>query len=194
MSIADKLLEIANNVPLVYAAGEKKHTSKYATALVTGDGTNSISFDVPFEPDAVFVTYHGADVFAVANSALAAVFDFRSFAEQAGVLRVRRNSSNMQANVSAATGKTVFNVADGGCTVTLPSAYGTPFLNGTQYVCTAVKYTDKSDRELLEEEIALLANETRTIEYSKSRIYATVTAAEWQLMIAHLDNITFSLK
>lgn len=193
MSIADKLLEIANNVPLVYAAGEKKHTSRYATAFVTGDGTNTISFAVPFEPDAVFVTYHGADVFAVANSALTAVFDFRSFAEQAGVLRVRRNSSNMQANVSAATGKTVFNVADGGCTVTLPSAYGTPFLNGTQYVCTAVKYTDKSDRELLEEEIALLPNTARTIEYSSARVLSTLTQAEWETLISTKQGITFTL-
>ena len=193
MNTALKLLTIANNVPLVYAAGEKKHTSKYATAFVTGDGTNTISFDVPFEPDAVFVTYHGADVFAVANSALTAVFDFRSFASNAGVLRVRRNSSNMQANVSAVNGKTVFNVVDGNCTVTVPSAYGTPFLSGTQYVCTAVKCTDKTDRELLEEEIALLPNSARTVEYSSARVLDTLTEAEWQTLIATKPNITFTL-
>lgn len=193
MNTAFKLLTIANNVPLVYAAGEKKHTSKYATALVTGGGTNTISFAVPFEPDAVFVTYHGADVFAVTNSALTAVFDFRSFASDAGLLRVRRNSSNMQANVSAANGKTVFNVADGTCTVIVPSAYGTPFLSGTQYVCTAVKYTDKTDRELLEEEIALLPNDTRTIKYSRDRVYGVVTEAEWSAIIGPKNKITFML-
>lgn len=193
MKTALKLLEIANNVPLVYAAGEKKHTSKYATALVTGDGTNTISFAVPFEPDAVFVTYHGANVFAVSNSLLQAVFDFRSFATSSGMYRVYREGKFLQGAVSNANGRDYFRYADGVCTVEVLASYGTPFLSGTQYVCTAVKYTDKTDKELLAEEISLLPNDSRTVQYSRDRVYGAVTEEEWAEIIGGKNKITFSL-
>ena len=193
MNTAFKLLKIASNVPLVYAAGEKKHTSRYVTAFVTGDGTNSISFDVPFKPDAVFVTYHGANVFAVSNSLLQAVFDFRSFAPTSGMYRVQIGGSVKQGAVSNANGRDYFRYADGVCTVEVLASYGTPFLSGTQYVCTAVKYTDKTDKELLAEEIALLPNDSRTVQYSRDRVYGAVTEEEWAEIIGPKDNITFTL-
>ena len=176
-----------------YTEGEAKHTARYATACVTGNGTNALSFSVPFAPDCVTVTYHGADAMSASNAALTAVFDFRCFAALGGALRVRRNGSNMQANVSSANGSTVFKLADGVCTVTIPAAYGTPFLTGTQYICAAVKYTELSDKELLAEEIALLADTGGAIEYSSARVLGTVSEAEWQTLIAQKPNRTFTL-
>ena len=193
MSIAEKLVTIANNMPLVFEAGERKHTSRYATALVKGDGTNIISFNCPFKPDCFFVTPHGASAIG-ATAIQQMVFDARSFARYGGIYRIRKDGTNTQGTMASASGGNYFRWADGACTIECPSALSVTYLADAQYICTAIKYTDKSDRELLDDEISLLTNEARTIEYSKARINATVTDAEWQTMIAHLTNITFSLK
>lgn len=194
MSIADKLTTIAENEQKVYEAGEKKHTSRYATAFVVGDGTKNISFDCPFEPDYIVVQYHGADASSATASLTAMQFDRRSFAVNGGFYSVRLTSKNYIGTVGSATGKTYFKWADGICEVIIPSTLNVTYIDGCQYICIAVKYTDKGDRELLEEEVRLLADTGDTVEYSKTRVNDTVTDAEWQTLIATKPNRTFTLK
>lgn len=193
MSIADKLSEIANGIPLIFAAGEEKHTSRYAVAFVTGDGTNIISFACPFEPDCFFVTAHGGAAISADNAIMQMVFDARSFARYGGMYRSRKGGANSQGTFSSATGGNYFGRSDGACTLEVPSSLNAPYINGAQYICTAVKYTDKSDRELLEEEIELLSDVGGAVQYSKARINATVTEEEWQEIIAAKENWTFTL-
>ena len=193
MNIAEQLLTVANNTPLVFEAGEKKHTMRYATALVVGDGTNIVTFACSFEPDCIFVTPHGADAMSADNAIMQMVFDRRSFARHGGMYRAKKDASNTQGTMASASGRTYFAWADGICTVEVPSSLNAPYITGTQYICSAVKYTDKSDRELLEEEIALLAETGASIQYSKKRINDTVTEAEWQALIAQKPNRTFTL-
>ena len=194
MSIADKLSEIASDLPRVFEAGEKKHTARYKTALVAGDGTNIISFEVPFEPDCVFVTAHGAEATTSVSGAMQMIFDIRSFANIGGMYRVRQNSKNTQGAISSASGKNYFRIADGLCSVEVPSVLNSVYPNGVQYIITAVKYTDKSDRELLYDEISMLADMGGAVEYSSARVLATVSEEEWQTLIASKPNRTFTLK
>lgn len=202
-SIAGKLGldDMANSVKTVflegynegYSEGEAQHTVRYATAFVKGDGTNVILFRADFKPDCFFVTPHGASAIG-ATAIQQMIFDARSFARYGGMYRIRKDGTNTQGTMASASGGNYFKWADGMCTVECPSALGVNYIADAQYICTVVKYTNKTDRELLEEEIAMLSNEARTIEYSKTRINATVTDAEWQTMIAPLTNITFSLR
>ena len=193
MSIAEKLLTIANNVPRVHLAGEKKHTARYAAALATGDGTNVISFDVPFEPDYISVMRHGADAEAAQYSVRQLTLDARSFARIGGLYMIRKDGSNSHGNFSSATAKNYFRWADGGCTVGVPAALGVPYVDGAEYICVAVKYTDKSDYELLCDEISLLADEGKALSYSSARVLGTVTEEEWQTLIAQKPSRDFTL-
>lgn len=193
MSIAEKLVTIANNMPLVFEAGEKKHTSRYATALVVGDGGNIVSFPCSFEPDFISVSYHGADAMASDNSMLLISANKKAFARISGMHREVRSGSMMHGNISATGVATYFRYSNGTCTVEAPASLGAYYTNNTQYVCVAVKYTDKSDRELIEEEIALLSETGATLEYSRTRVLATMTQAEWETLIATKPNRSFTL-
>ena len=192
MSIAEKLVEVANKIPLVYSAGEAKHTSRYAVDLVVGDGTKNISFACPFEPDYIAVEYHGADASSAAASLTGMHFDRRSFALNGGFYMVRMNSQNYIGTVGSATGRNYFVYANGVCTVKIP--LNVTYIGGCQYICTAVKYTDKSDRELLEEEISLLADTGDALVYSKTRVLSVMTEAEWDAFTKSTKpNRTFTL-
>lgn len=175
-------------------AGEAKHTARYATTLVTGDGTNVIAFKADFAPDCFFVTAHGADAVSADNAIMQMIFDARSFARYGGMYRARRNGANSHGTMASASGGTYFRWKNGICEIEVPASLSAPYISGAQYICSAVKYTDKSDRELLEEEIALLTDNGGTIEYSSARVFGTVTEAEWQTLIATKPNRTFALK
>ena len=183
MSVAEKLIEVANKIPLVYSAGEAKHTSRYAVAFVTGDGTKNISFDCPFEPDYIAVQYHGAAASSAAASVTGMYFDRRAFAFHGGFYTVRLNSTNYIGTVGSATGGDYFTWADGICEVIIPSKLNATYIDGCQYICTAVKYTDKSDRELLEEELSLLEPTGGTLYYSEARVTSVMTIEEFEALI-----------
>lgn len=170
---------MAAAIPLVYGAGEAKHTSRYATFFAVGDGTNIISFNCPFKPDSFFVTAHGASAMSADNAIMQMVFDARSFARYGGMYRARKDRSHTHGTMASSSGGNYFRWADGVCAVEVPASLGTPYISGAQYIATAVKYTDKSDRELLEEEISLLADTGETIQYSKARVLSVMTEAEW---------------
>ena len=196
MSIADKLSEVAKNVQKVFEAGESKHKMRYATAFVTGDGTNTVSWDCPFEPDVMYVTVNGAEGNFTPKSILFMTFDFRAFARYGGHYRfLDAAGTRMQGNMSSGSGRNYFKYANGKCEVTLPVTQSTEayYNENSRYVCAAVKYTDKSDGELLCEEIAQLADTGEVLQYSKARINATVSDAEWQTLIANKPNRTFTL-
>lgn len=193
MSIADKLITVAENLPKVFEAGEKKHKMRYAVSLGVGDGTNEISFDCPFEPDCVTVSTHGAEAVSAANSVRQMSFDLRSFARYGGIYLIRRSGANINGNFSSGTGKDYFQWANGTCTVIVPQELNVGYLVGAQYICTAVKYTDKSDRELLEDEIMSLAETGEELLYSKTKVNETLSDTEWQLLIANKPKRTFTL-
>ena len=193
MNIADMLLEIANDLPRVFAAGEAKHTSRYVSGLALGDGTKVITIDSPFEPDCFFVTAHGADANSAKNSVLQMFFDRRTFARIGGFYRINQNGSVGNGNFTTASGGNYLYYADGKCVFEIPSSLGVTFVNGAQYAVAAVKITDKSDRELLEEEISLLEESGDALSYSSARVLATVSEEEWQTLIATKPNRTFTL-
>ena len=175
-----------------FAAGEAKHTSRYMTALVTGDGTKNISFACPFEPDYIAVKYHGADASSAAAAVTCMVFDRRSFALHGGYYIVRLTGKNYIGTVGSATGGAYFSWENGACTVTSPVGSAL-YIDGCQYICVAVKYTDKSDRELLEEEISRLSDTGGELYYSEQRVTEVMTEEEWQEIIAAKENWTFTL-
>ena len=193
MSIADKLSTLANNIPLIFEAGEKKHTMLYSTCLKSGDDTNIISFPVSFKPDCIIITAHGAYAIEAQNAVQQMVFDSRSFARYGGMYRVIKGGSRTHGTMSSTSGGNYFRWNNGTCEVECPSSLTAPYPKDSQYICVAVKYTDKDDKTLLTEEVSLLADSGDTVKYSKARINATVTDDEWQIIIASKPNRTFSL-
>lgn len=195
MAIADKLITLKEDFDKVFEAGEKKHISRYATAFKVGDGGTVMSFDCSFEPDFISVSYHGAEAMAADESLLQIQCSKRAFARIAGVYRGIYGSEIKHGSMSAKGLPKYFRYQDGVCTVEIPSlsSFRAEFLANVNYICVAVKYTDKSDRELLEEEIAMLPDTGAPLEYSEVRVLATITEAEWDALIATKPNRTFIL-
>lgn len=189
MSVAEKLIEVANKIPLVYSAGEAKHTSRYAVAFVVGDGTKNISFDCPFEPDYIAVQYHGAEASSAVYSVTGMYFDRRAFAFHGGFYTVRKNSQNLIGPVGSETGGDYFKWENGICTVIAPLY---TYIKGCQYICTAVKYTDTytNDEELhkvlkalLVEELSRLEPTGDTLYYSKARVTSVMKIEDFEALI-----------
>lgn len=72
MSIADKLSELASDLPRIFAAGEKSAenacSKKYLVKEIEGDGSTSLSFCVPFEPDLLLVSCFDAENLTTADA------------------------------------------------------------------------------------------------------------------------------
>ena len=199
MSVSEKLTAVAENVAKVYAAGEVKsdarHSLLYKTEFAAGNGGTEMVFDCPFEPDAFCLTSWSP----LANDVISVhicVGDYRTFGKFGGMIKARVSSGDTYSRISAATLRNYYAYSDGSMKFTVPNTTlyeGVCFDTQLMYSFAAVKYTDKSDYELLSEDIALLNDVGGSVTYSQARVNATVTEEEWLALIATKPNWTFTL-
>lgn len=194
MSIAEKLVTIANNMPLVFAAGEQKHLSRYHVESKIGTGVSEIEFDCPFKPDAILIYTWSPYYYTKVGTISMATADFRSFGQHGGMMRYRTDSSLTQSNFKNQTLENSFIYTDGTFRLVKPSAFpNVVFDTAMKFVFVAVKHTDKSDADLLLEEILRIPDGYTDITLSQKRVFEAVTEEEWAELIAGFPNITFNL-
>lgn len=194
MSIAQKLTAIAENVPKVYAAGEKAAAARcqaeHFVQIVPGSGTGELSFHVPFAPDFLAVAgyyptgYMQDGVFAQIH------MDMASFYYLCG-LSSAYNTAGLLSTAQLQT-KTTPNRyergEDGTCRlynlIGTNAATKATFQKDLPYVVTAVKYTDKSLRTRIERYINTLDDSGGTTMLDRAAIFSVFTEAEWEALIA----------
>lgn len=186
MSLSQKLTDIAQNVPKVYGAGQRQAqgvcAAEHFTAQVSGDGSTALSFACPFMPDMLQVA--GSDPRAFKKSNVIAVFaaDLRSVSVVAGNSASYRSDSNSMIYLGLATSglKSKVLYEDGILTLTgLPGISTTAkgyFLKDAVYTVSAVRYTDKTDRQLLEEFVLSLTG-SGTVSLCAAKVAAAFETA-----------------
>ena len=188
------LTKMAESVPLVYLAGEEKHLSRYHVETKIGSGISEIQFNCPFKPDAILIYTWSPYYYTKAGTISMATADFRSFGQHGGMMRYRTDSSLTQSNFKNQTLQNSFIYSDGSFRLVKPSAFpNVVFDTAMKFVFVAVKYTDKSDAELLLEEILRIPSGYTEITLSQKRVFEAVSEEEWAEMIAGFPNITFNL-
>lgn len=203
---------MAAAIPEVYAAGEAATAAdcaaRHFTAHFAGNGENSFSLAIPFDPDMVCIVCHSAytNVTTLAGAWLDLRFNRRNAARYAmHFMYIPAGGNRTNVRVAADTARQLLSYSDGMLTLSAPNdtLKQVFWRSDCMYILTAVKYTDKTDKELVSEEIALLPDTGGTVEYSLIRIneiFETVAGAndgaasvEWEALVATKPNWTITL-
>ena len=204
MSIAEKLTAIAEKVPLVFKAGESAEAArcagKHFVTTAVGDGTGTLVFDMPFEPDFIIISSFNAYIQKKPDQILYLLYDLRALGMISGTgLYLKKDDGTVTLPMmTATTTKKRFLIADGVCTVTnipISATTGNPtvFSEGEEYFISAIKYIDKTDKERMTEYINALSDDGGTVTLSQVKKEANFTEEEWATLIAAKPNWTFNL-
>ncbi len=174
MSVMEKLTAVAENVPLVYAAGKKDCEGRHFVTTVTGGGGRALEFSVPFTPDCISVFCYDPRAVAQSGAVLQFCADQRGLCNVAGVIMSAREGSPYHAALTHGGLQTRLTVAGGKVTVKdLPSTLGAThgvFPLGLSYVAMAQKYTEQTDLERLTAFMQALAGKSGTFTLSKELV------------------------
>ena len=201
MRIAEKLTTVAENMPLVYAAGKAACAQKHFVTTVTGNGQESISVNVPFKPDVLLMFVSEVGMYGKLDSTKSFVslihFDISGFGMIGGRYECFIAGGVKQTAVTTTTMLTRYAMADDGM-VTLQNfstsgttAIGT-FLDGVEYVVIAAKYTDQTDRERITQYVQSLSPTGGSVTMNGAKKTAAFTDEEWNALIAQKPGWTFS--
>ena len=190
MSLADKLLQVANYVPLVFEAGASVKDAEWRHKVYVGyadfNNTNGIEVSLPFVPDRLLVASVDAAVLSTPLSYSMLTFDRTSFSAQCAVMNlVDQNLTARFAFIGNATRDNFFKVEGSRVSFTPPTSsyYGTSvWRSGAKYLVLAYR-SDKSDKERLISEVAALGSSGGSITFSKKRVFEVVTPTEWEDLI-----------
>lgn len=190
---------MAAAIPAVYAAGKSAaetacHAAHYA-AVVHGSGGISLSFPLPFYPDALIVM--AADMRTGSGQVVLYNFLPRSVSYYIGFYaRTADNSTNI-ASFSTLTRERLNQVAyaDGIFTLSLNTVDATAaFSADLDYIILASKTETRTDKEILADFVAGLADTGGSVTLSQAAVDAAATDAEWAALLATKPNRTFILK
>ena len=192
MTIAEQVTRLKTDFDEVRASALNECASRHYVMEFTGDNSGQVTFQCPFEPDAVAVI--GFDPFAYSTSGFftCLVVDRRSFGRRAGALFASPSSGILT------TPKGVLNcfqkIGDG--EYKLHGFYGGSgeiiFDARVKYQLVASKYTDKTDKERIIEFVEGLPDGgTDSITMYADKVNANFTEDEWATLIAKKPSYTF---
>ncbi len=172
--------------------------AKHFTYNFIGDGSGSVSFHVPFEPDAVQIYGYDTKVLNMPNTLLTFGFDLRALGRLGGTLFYSSSGNGSAVGNQAAGYSRVLErysrTEDG--VVTIKDVGGTSvslvFGNGCLYTAVAVKYTEQTDKERITDFVNRLTG-SGTAALNKAKVEAAFTNDEWAALIATKPNWTFTL-
>ena len=164
--------------------------------MINGNGTNSITVNIPFKPDVITVTCFSPLVLSRAKAFGSFMYDVRSFGQLAATAYVSTGSSLKVSMFTHSSVQSRCVFADNG-DVTFSNIGSSSdiavFHSDMQYIFIAEKYTDKSDAELISDFVNALPDTGGTITVCKNKVNGAFTTAEWNALIATKPSLTFSL-
>lgn len=189
---------MAAAIPAVRAAGKTQAEAvcagKHFVAAVRGSGTKSLSAAMPFYPDALIVMT--ADARVTSRQIILFNFTPRSVSYYLGCYAytaaadtaIAAFASLTRAKLSQAT------YESGVFTLTVSDAINAVFSADCDYILLASKTETRTDREILEDFVAGLADTGDSITLAHAAVNAAMTDAEWAALIATKPSRTFILK
>ena len=219
MSIANKFVEIAEKIPRVFDAGRANGfdvgfsegflegdangfatcRAKHYTEVRKGDGTNTFLVNCGFKPDFFVVFSTAGYPLTVANRIIWAYQDFRGVGKWSSRrLSTIASGERQPADIKTSAAERFFPYADGrvgyyGEASTSSATKEIVFDENTYYTAICVKYTDKTDKQIITEVVNALPESGGTVDFAAVKVNATFTEEEWQKLIASKPKWTFSL-
>lgn len=200
MSIAEKLLAAAENVPLVFESGKAANQAEVDKKIYVGTAyfsdTNSMTVSLPFVPDKMMVFSMAALTMSSPLTYYILTFDRTSFAERCAQMSILDDSlSPYSARILTTSRDKYFKVDENGVTFVPPQSdvwASSLWIGGAPYTVSAYR-SGKSDKELLKEQIDVLSEGGGSVTFLQSRVNETVTDEEWATLIATKPNWTINL-
>lgn len=194
--------ELPVGIDEVYKAGEAfaaaACAAKHYTQVKEGSGTSTMRFDCPFAPDSVLIYTWSPFFISKDNTVNLWAVDLRSFGRYGGMFKYRTDT-NLFSHVTNATLADYVVYENGTIALISPDAISEVLFDaGMQFVFVAVKYTDKTDWQLLKEEIARLSATGDDVVYSEKRVYEALaseglTETDWETLISTKPDRTIIL-
>lgn len=186
-----------------YVWGEQTATdackAKYYATVIPGSGETTLSFHVPFEPDLICIVGFDPTCLLVNYTNMLFVFDVAAFGLMGGFVVTSKGSNVQNGAMTTVTALNRYSQASDG-TVTIQKIIalsGNPdgtFASNVMYSVTAVKYTDKTDKERITEMVNSLdgSAEGKSLTLNRAKVNAAFTTEEWNALIATKPNWTFA--
>lgn len=208
MNIGEKLKTVAENVEKVYEAGaqnaEAACRAKHYAAVVYGNGTEQMTFHLPFEPDVLYIFTNEPEIrtqVAVSSYIEIDLACFGMLAGKIGVTSGHNSGTGGYSNVQK-TNSTVKEMytrdADG--TVTVRNAGNKNINNGeyvfgagVPYVILAAKPGLQDLKTRMTESVRRLPDSACVAYYQSEKRQAAFTDEEWTALIAEKPLCTFNI-
>lgn len=195
--------DMAAAIPTIYSigftAGEDSQKAVCFHATMTGNGTNKLSFNVPFEPEYFCITGFNPYPASKTYTELGTFIDLGTFYSVLGVNIYNSADSSNKPKISVArmtnTYRFLYTYENGVFTVSAGTISNTPIIweTKTYYNICAAK-SGLTQKERLTREITTLpSDESGTVTFVKTRVNAAVTTEEWASLIATKPSWTFKL-
>ena len=179
--------------------GYLKCAAKHYTEVKLGDGTNFFTVNCGFEPDLFMVFSTSSYPLSIPNAVSVVYNDFRSMGKYSAYRR-QTDASAVQgnANITTSAATRFFsreggNVGYDGSQSTSQTSRAYVFDKNTYYTAVCVKYTDKTDAEILADMVAALPSTGGSVDFSSIKVNGAFSEEEWQTLIATKPNWTFVL-
>lgn len=203
MNTSEKLKAVADNVEKVYAAGEKRCRERHCCILAKGDGTDTLTFSLPFEPDVLYVFTNAPEVRVERSNVVYLEIDFSALGQLVGKKGGSVGNagaglySNNLCNAKSAYG--MYHRADNGTVtisnVTVPASdLGLcRFAAGVDYAILASKLDLLPLKARIEESVRKLPDTACTAYYQSEKVNEAFTAEQWTLLMSEKPNCTFTM-
>lgn len=182
----DKLTAIADNSVALY----EKCVNNHYIATVTGDGTGTMTFQVPFAVDTLAVLCLDPLAQSSGYNIIQYHVDLMAMSLAGAVAVSSRNGSLSPVAVNAEIMITRCSQADDGTVTLLTGISSCVFGKDMPYLVMATKYTDKTLKERYTELVESLTG-SGTLIVCSDRIYSVFTTAEWTALTATKPDWTF---
>ena len=185
---------------IIVTAEDEVCSSKHFVTEFMGNGQTSYTINIPFEPDMILLLGWEPMCFVGSNNAVIFCADLRSFSMAAGLLCVQHTGMNVYNTLMTTKSyKTRYSRAENGditikgLTISDPAITGV-FSPNIKYKLSAVKYTDKTDKELITDFVNRLPSDSSgSVTMNQEKVNAAFTTAEWSALIATKPNWTFAM-
>lgn len=174
---------------------QKECESKHFVGTAIGDGTSGISFNIPFEPDTVFISSFSPLAITTPSTYISIDLVMNCCLNVVGRLTLMNANITGYQGTSITTERYNNNVSyENGVLTYKDTTLGYSFGNGVVYNIVAAK-TGKTTKENTIEQIEQLPNESKSVvlQYNAKKINENFTTEEWESLIATKPNWTFAL-
>ena len=205
MKTREKLSAVHANVERVFAAGcavgENECRTKHSSAVVTGDGSSRLTFDLSFMPDVLHIMTNAPDIRTQANIISHLEIDFAALGQLAETYSCTTGNGNgtgtyMFGLSSPTTAYSRFSMDESGTATVKDVMAGDvacAFAEGVDYIVTAIKAELKPLKTRLEESVARLPDTACSARYQIAKVQEAFSEEQWDALIATKPNCTFTM-